>query len=377
MSGLRVLLTGIAVADRTGAELYVVEVARALAGRGHDVSVLTPVDGPLAETLRRDGIPVRTRLPFGGPAPEVIHAQGEPPARSALARYPGVPALYVCHQHHDWRNVIRPRECIRRYAGVSQVCADSLLEAGAPPERVMLLPNFVDTARFTPRSPLPPAPRRAVAFSNRTDGWCTDGLVDACRAAGIELDVLGAAAGTATPVPHEVLQEYDLVFGKGRAAIEALAVGCAVVLCDFAGSGPMVTSKDWDRLRIANFGFAELTRSHDADVLLAEIRRYDAADAAAVSARIRAEAGLDRYVEGLERLYATLLVEGAAAGICRVPVAERVGAEVRLAAYRWYCATPEGRRARLHPLVQGARAARAGVARAGELFRAKATGWTG
>jgi hypothetical protein len=206
-------------------------------------------------------------------------------------------------------------------------------------------------------------------FSNYTDRWRASGVADACRSAGIELDVLGAAAGTATSVPHEVLQRYDLVFGKGRAAIEALAVGCAVVLCDYTGSGPMVTSADWDRLRRANFGFAELTRGHGADVLLAEIGRYDPDDTAAVSARIRAEAGLDRYVDGLERLYATLLLEGGAGCSYRVSLPAKVRAEVHLAAFRSYCATPDVARARLHPLVRWVRAVHAAPRRAAGRFR--------
>ena len=36
--------------------------------------------------------------------------------------------------------------------------------------------------------------------------------------------------------------DYDLVFAKARCALEAMAVGAAVVLCDTHGLGPMVTS---------------------------------------------------------------------------------------------------------------------------------------
>ena len=49
--------------------------------------------------------------------------------------------------------------------------------------------------------------------------------------------------------PERVLGRYDIVFAKAKAAMEAMAVGAAVVLCDFGGVGPMVTWADFDRLR--------------------------------------------------------------------------------------------------------------------------------
>ena len=73
-----------------------------------------------------------------------------------------------------------------------------------------------------------------------------------------------------------------LVFAKGRAALEALAVGCAVVLCDAAGCGPLVTAADFDRLRPQNFGFRTLTEPVLTEGLLAQIERYDPEDAARV-----------------------------------------------------------------------------------------------
>ena len=39
---------------------------------------------------------------------------------------------------------------------------------------------------------------------------------------------------------------YDIVFAKARAAIEAMAVGAAVIVCDFDGVGPMVSTENVD-----------------------------------------------------------------------------------------------------------------------------------
>ena len=46
--------------------------------------------------------------------------------------------------------------------------------------------------------------------------------------------------------PELLLPKYEIVFAKGKAAMEAMAVGTAVILCDFSGVGPMVSSTRFD-----------------------------------------------------------------------------------------------------------------------------------
>ena len=95
-----------------------------------------------------------------------------------------------------------------------------------PADRVALLPNFVDTARFLPRAPLPQRPRRALLFSNYANEEShLPAVRAACVAAGLELDVAGAGVGNVIDEPERVLGSYDIVFAKAKAAIEAMAVG--------------------------------------------------------------------------------------------------------------------------------------------------------
>jgi hypothetical protein len=111
------------------------------------------------------------------------------------------------------------------------------------------------------------------------------------------------ASGTATARPEEVLGNYDLIFAKARAALEALAVGAAVVLCGPSGAGPLVTLAEFERLRSLNFGLRVLNQPITPTTLAREVARYDAADTAAVSARVRAEAGRESAVDQLIELY--------------------------------------------------------------------------
>ena len=134
----------------------------------------------------------------------------------------------------------------------------------------------------------------------------------ACTRAGVTVDALGIGSGTAAVRPEEVLAGYDVVFAKGRSALEALAVGAAVVLCDANGVGPLVMSGNFDRLRRLNFGVRVSREPVSPEVLAGELARYDAADAAAVARRVRAEAGREAAVDELIGIYREVLAQHAA-----------------------------------------------------------------
>src|SRR5205823_5937134 len=76
----------------------------------------------------------------------------------------------------------------------------------------------------------------------------------ACAARGIQLDALGIGVGRSESHPERLLGQYDLVFAKARAALEALAMGTSVIACDSAGLAGMVTPENYERLRRLNFG---------------------------------------------------------------------------------------------------------------------------
>jgi hypothetical protein len=82
-----------------------------------------------------------------------------------------------------------------------------------------------------------------------------------------------------------------------------------VVLCDQSGAGPLVTTGELDRLRPLNFGIRTLRDPVTAGFLASQIERYDPADAAEVSRRIRATAGIEGAVDRMTGLYEEVLAE--------------------------------------------------------------------
>ena len=309
---LRILLTNRVVANRTGTELYVRDVATGLLRRGHLPVVYSPRLGPLADEIRRATIPVVDDLAKVAEAPDVIHGHHGLETLTALLAFPRVPAVSVCHSWIGWADepVAFPR--IRRYLAVDETCRHRLVaEHGIPPERVEVVLNAVDLRRFHPRSPLPPRPARALIFSNSSGerGPHVLAIREACAQAGIAVDIAGFKSGKTLDRPEESLGAYDIVFAKARAALEAAAVGAAVVLCDVAGAGPMVTMANLDTLRRQNFGMRALRDAPTATGIAREIARYDPGDAAAVSRQVRDRAGQEAQLDQLLAAYDEALAE--------------------------------------------------------------------
>jgi hypothetical protein len=312
LRALRILITNHFLRGRTGSELYVCELATSLLRRGHTPIVYSPQLGPTARELRDATVPVIDNLDAISSAPDLIHGQHHVETMAALLRFPDTPAVFFCHGFFPWEETPPKHPRILQFVAVDDTCRDRLVcESGVPEERVSVILNSVDVDQFLPRAPLPAKPARALVFSNRAAH--VDAVREACRRARVTLDAIGADSGSVSTRPQDVLGQYDVVFAKGRCALEALAVGSAVVLCDSMGAGPMVTTSEVDQLQRLNFGVRTLRGNVDPDVLEKEIARYDAADAAEVSRRIRNGAGREAAIDQTVALYHEVVSEFAAA----------------------------------------------------------------
>lgn len=305
MSGLRVLITNNTLNHRAGTELYVRDVACALLKRGYEPVAYSTELGEIADEIRSAGVRVVEDLDQVETSPDIIHGHHHLETMTALLRFPAVPAVYFCHGWTPWEESPLRFPRITRYVAVDEPSRERLLnEGGIGADRITLLHNFVDLERFKSRGSLPESPRRALVFSNAANDYSYAGVIrEACSKSGIEVDVIGQSSGNATAHPELLLRDYDLVFAKARSALEAIATGTAVILCDAVGAGPMVTPGDLDRLRSLNFGFRTLTQPLDPVVIAHEIGRYDPAVAAEASRRIREIAGMDEAIDEIIGIY--------------------------------------------------------------------------
>jgi Glycosyltransferase Family 4 len=308
--GLRVLITNNTLAARAGSELYVRDLALALLRRGHTPIAYSTDLGTVAEELRLATIPAVDDLRSLAQPPDIIHGQHHLDTMTALLHFPNVPCVYFCHGWLPWEEAAPRFPRIYQYVAVDHTCRDRLLyQHGIPENQIEVLLNFVDLERFQPRShPLPLQPKRALVFSNAASHQSHLSTIQtACHQLGITVDVAGMNSGQICTQPEALLGNYDLVFAKARAALEAMSVGAAVILCDAVGSGALVTTANFDQLRPLNFGVRALQDPISVKGLVDKIGRYAPQDAAAVSQLIRATAGREAVVDQILHLYERVL----------------------------------------------------------------------
>jgi hypothetical protein len=299
---VHILITNIALLGRSGTEVVTIELARGLASRGHQVAVYAPYVGDPASDLMKHGIVVTDRLDDLPWRPDVIHGHHNIAVIAALARYPNVPALFVMHDaRQSLDRVPRTPQIVRIFA-VDNINRERHLGQAEPAvDAIDLLPNAVDLDRFRPRDALPERPRRALLLAKNSEH--VDAVREASRIAGLQLDEVGSAFGRVVDDLDVRLKDYDLVFATARMALEALAVGCSVIVCDGRGLAGLANLESVDEWRADNFGLKLLTRAPTVEALLFEINRYQAKDAALAGARIRQVASLADHLDRVEAIY--------------------------------------------------------------------------
>lgn len=293
------------MAGRTGAEWFVSDLALALTRKGHSVVVYAPIMGDMVDSLRAQCIACVTHLADVAVPPDVIIGNTRDETVTCLAHFPGVPAISVCHDRTAAHGQPPLFSRVRQYVAVDLNCAERLsLQHGIPPAAIKIISNGVDLTRFRARAPLPPQPRRAVVFSNyATSGRDTDEIRLACTKLGITLDVIGSGVDRQAAAPEQVLGDYDLVFAKARCAMEAMAVGCAVILLNEGmGYAGLVTSANVAEWQPWNFGRRLMRDPIACDRIVVDIQRYDAGDAMAVSAYVRNHLSLAAMADAFDAL---------------------------------------------------------------------------
>ncbi len=256
-------------------------------------------------------MPVIDRLSDLAEPPDIIHGHHHYETLTALLRFPDTPAVYFCHGWLPWEEAPLRHPNIVRYVAVDHLCRERLIvEGNVSPDKIEVVFNFFDQRLFPQRPPLPSAPKRALAFNNDFTSHCLSVLVEACARCGIDLEVRGIGSGNPSDQPGTILGAYDIVFAKARCAIEAMAAGVCVVLCAPNKLGPMVTTENFNSLRPWNFGIRTLDMPLNADLLAAELQKYNCEDASQVSRLVRANCELQSAADHIVDVYRTVLAAG-------------------------------------------------------------------
>ncbi len=302
---LTILITNIVLANRSGTEVVVEQLADGLRRRGHRPVIFAQMLGPLAEQMRSRGHIVTDRpdiLPF---TPDVIHGHHTAPVMAALAANPGVPALFLCHGAASAFDSLPPHPGVARIFAVDELCRARLIADGAAAGRVELLPNAIDLSRILPHPHLPKRPRRAVVLTKHAVHLPV--IRAACAAAGIALEEYGSGAGHMIASPEAVFAQADLVFATARTAMEAAAAGAGVIVCDGRGMAGFLDLENAAAWLPWNLGAGILTLPMTEENVSTAIACWSAEQAEQVSLRVCAQYGIEWLLDRLEVIYRDLI----------------------------------------------------------------------
>ena len=303
---MRILFTQRELRHHCGTELFTIEVAKELRRRGHEVVVFCPRIGDLAQILLNSGVPVKSKLAEIPWEPEVIHGQHHLQAIAAITYFWRTPAIFYCHGS-PWVEMPPDHPRITKYVVMCKWMELRMSsEFGIPEAKVCTIPNFVNTDRFSRVRKPQSRPTRALLFGNTfLPPKILAKLESSCCHAGISLEKMGAGYGTSQPRPEMFLPDFDLVFGTGKCAFEAIACGCAVITLLPGLGGQLVTPQNLEQWVYSNFGPRYYTSGNaiEKEWLERELSNYAAGSIVELTETVRRDYNLSAAVDRLEVLY--------------------------------------------------------------------------
>lgn len=263
-----------------GVDTYMLTVAEHLQLLGQEVTIHALEQGPRADYFRSRGIRVARSHAELPERCDVLLAQDTSSALDLGARYPETPQVFVAHSDY-FSNGIPPTA-----PGASQavvVMSDRVqrhvqaMNLGLPIHR---LRQPIDTRRFAPTGVSRPQARQVVLIGNYLRGARRAILLDTCRQLGLEVVTFGAE-GASTSDTDVAMNEADIVIGRARVVVEAMACGRAAYVFDFMGCDGWMTPAKYAALEADAFQGQADDEVVDSERLRRELTEYTPAMGAA------------------------------------------------------------------------------------------------
>ncbi len=308
---VRILYTNNTLSQAAGTELAVKDLCLEMQRRGHAVAAFSVQHGGVAAQLREAGVPVAAcpaEVPF---EPDVIHGHHEWETSLAALQWPHCPVISFCQGLYGWQEEPCVAPNVVRWVAIDEPCRQRLLNTlGVVPDKVRLVLNGIDLKRFQAGPVEGPRFDKALILSNyATTNNFAAVVQKGCQLVGLDCQILGAGVGRSVVDPERALAEHSVVFAKGKVALEALACGCAVIVCDERGLGPLVTPQNFERLREESFGFPCMTEAVTEQGIISRLAERDEEKVMRVCTMTRQVASDERMFDDLERLYTEVQAE--------------------------------------------------------------------
>ena len=309
--------------DIGGAETHIAQLAEALFRSGNEVIVASS-GGLTAELLKEQNIQ-HLSLPLGTHSPlrwlilrHKIHSLIKQKGIEIAHAHARIPALLIhgvrklgCAEivtvHAKFRTGFL-RRLLSRWGEHSIAVSEDLRDYlhtvyKIPMQRISVIPNGIDLSRFSPNTSRKNSNTVRILFASRLDADCSRGAELLCEIApilaeripGLSITIAGggqkmleiaeratkinrgmdfsciSVCGTVQDMPA-LLRKHDIFIGVSRAALEAAACGCSVILCGNEGYGGILTEENFWQASLSNF-CARGSHEPTAQLLLEDLLR--------------------------------------------------------------------------------------------------------
>ncbi len=287
-----------------GAETHIAQLAQALLDQGNEVAVLSS-GGAVAEQLKSRGI-THTCMPLDTHSPlrwlilrrriralikqegfQIAHAHARIPAL-LIHGVRRVGCAEIVTVHAKFRSGPL-RRLLSRWGEHSIAVSEDLRTYlhsvyKIPMQRISVIPNGIDLSCFSQGTKKKGSDTLRILFASRLDSDCSRGAELLCKVAPFLAEriphfcVTIAGGGEKMPEIAErakkinhalgfscisvigavqdmptLLRDQDIFVGVSRAALEATACGCAVILCGDEGYGGILTKESFWQASLSNF----------------------------------------------------------------------------------------------------------------------------
>lgn len=273
---MNLVLSTYQLQDFGGTASYTVTVAEHLQRLGHDVVVYAPALGVAADRARERGLVVVGTEAELADVPELVLAQDALTSLELAARFPETPQVFVVHTDDTGFDKWMPPQIPGVVAAVIALNGryERHIRSFAHVPEVVRLRQPVDTVRFRPRGQPRREARRVLMLGNYVSGPRRDLVFAACAEAGLECKQVGYKSDNPTVEPEEAMGEADIVIGKARVIIEAMACGRAAYVYDHNGGDGWVTPERYALLEADNFGGQAEPTAIDRERLCRDLASY-------------------------------------------------------------------------------------------------------
>ncbi|MBP2326190.1 hypothetical protein JOF56_006575 [Kibdelosporangium banguiense] len=271
---MQVVLATDGFAGIGGSETYLLTVADELLRLGHAVTIHATRLGEMSELARTRGIDIAPEVDDLPSHCDVVLSQDGGMAYTLAELWPKAPHVYVAHS--DIFDFQMP-PLVPGTVGAVVVMSDRMAQrvrAMDIPYEMVRLRQPIDADRLIPRGAPNARPKKALLLGNYLRDEARRVITETWSAAGVEVVQVGQPT-TTTMQPEDEIAAADIVVGKGRALLDAMACGRPAYLFDAFGTDGWVTPETYPAMEADAFAGQALDNIGSAAQLRQDLEKYD------------------------------------------------------------------------------------------------------